>query len=188
MSSAEILNEKKRSRPKVSAYIATSIDGYIARKNGDLDWLQCVHTDDEDYGFKGFMSCIDTLILGRNTYEAVSEFNEWPYKDKRVIVLSKTLSFVRKEAELVCEEPQDLLSKLHFENIKHVWVDGGITISKFLEAELVDEMILSIIPIVLGSGIPLFNVTYKQHKCRLVSNQAYPSGLVQLKYQLIKDV
>lgn len=171
-------------RPKVSIYIATSIDGYIAKKDGNLDWLQYGHTGDEDYGFKKFIDSIDALILGRNTYQVVSGFEEWPYQGKRVIVLSNTLNTVREEAELFCGELPKLLLKLHLENIKHVWVDGGITASKFLEAGLVDELTVSIIAMVLGSGIPLFSVMNREHKCRLIASQAYPSGLAQLKYKL----
>ncbi|NDD57716.1 MAG: hypothetical protein EBZ47_00470 [Chlamydiae bacterium] len=83
------------SRPKVSIYIASSIDGYIARTDGNLDWLHYGHTGDEDYGFKKFASSIDAVVMGRNTYEVVAGFDEWAYKDKRVIVLSKTLTEVR---------------------------------------------------------------------------------------------
>lgn len=150
------------SRPKVSVYIATSIDGYIARKDGNLDWLQHGHSGDEDYGFKKFINSIDALILGRNTYQVVSSFDEWPYKEKRVIVLSQTLKEVRKEAELFHGALPELLSKLHSENIKHVWVDGGITASKFLEDGLVDELIISVIAMILGSGIPLFSAMNKE--------------------------
>lgn len=173
-------------RPKTSVYIATSIDGYIARKDGSLDWLEYVHTGNEDYGFKTFMDSIDAVILGRNTYEVVSNFDEWLYKGKRAIVLSHKLKEVRNEAELFCGPLPELLSKLHAENTRHVWVDGGITVSKFLEAGLIDELTISIIATVLGSGIPLFNVMNREHKCRLVSTQAYPSGLAQLKYVIHK--
>ncbi len=174
------------SRPKVSVYIATSIDGYIARKDGNLDWLQHGHTGDEDYGFKKFIDSIDVLILGRNTYQFVSSFDEWPYKEKRVIVLSKTLNEVRKETELYSGELPDLLVKLKSENVRHIWVDGGITSSKFIELGLVDEITISIISTILGSGIPLFSVMNRENSCRLVSSQAYPSGLVQLKYEVNK--
>lgn len=178
--------KQQPTRPKISIYIATSIDGYIARKDGELDWLQYGHEGDEDYGFKKFIQSIDALILGRKTYQVVSGFDEWPYKGKRVIVLSHTLKEVRKEAELFSGQLTDLLSKLHSENIRHVWVDGGVTASKFLEAGLVDELTISIIAMILGSGIPLFSVMNREHKCRLISTQSFPSGLVQLKYELIK--
>lgn len=173
-------------RPKISIYIATSIDGYIARKNGGLDWLEYGHTGDEDYGFKKFIGSIDALVLGRNTYEVVSGFDKWPYDGKKVIVLSNTLNDVRKEAMLFCGQLNDLISLLHSKGIKHVWVDGGITVSKFLEAGIVDDITISIIAMVLGSGIPLFSTMNREHKCCLVSAQSYSSGLVQLKYVVVK--
>ncbi len=173
------------SRPKVSIYIGSSIDGYIARKDGNLDWLHYGHTGDEDYGFKKFISTIDAVVMGRNTYEVVANFDEWAYKNKRVIILSTTLTKVRNEAELFSGELTELLAKLYAENIKHVWIDGGITVSRFLEAGLVDDITVSIIAMVLGSGIPLFNTMNQEQKCHLVSTQSYPSGLVQLKYEVL---
>lgn len=178
------LAKSSTARPKVSIYIASSIDGYIARKDGNLDWLNYGHIGDEDYGFKQFMSSIDAVIMGKNTYEVVAGFDEWAYKDKKVIVLSHTLTEVRKEAELFCGQLVELLAKLHSEGIKHIWVDGGITASKFLEAGLVDAITISIIAMVLGSGIPLFSTMDREHNCHLLSTQSYPSGLVQLKYEV----
>jgi GrpB-like predicted nucleotidyltransferase (UPF0157 family)/dihydrofolate reductase len=183
----KFLRMSQQDRPKISIYIATSIDGYIARKDGNFDWLQYGHKGDEDYGFKKFSNSIDAWILGRNTYQVVAAFNEWPYTRKRVIVLSHTLKDVRKEAELFCGELTDLLSKLHSENIQHIGVDGGSTASNFLEAGLVDELTISIIAMVLGSGIPLFSVMSREHSCRLVYTQSYPSGVVQLKYKVTHD-
>lgn len=177
----------KNDRPQISIYIAMSIDGYIARKNGGLDWLEYGHTGDEDYGFKKFIGSVDALVLGRNTYEVVSGFDKWPYEGKKVIVLSNTLNVVRKEAELFSGQLIDLASMLHSQGIKRVWVDGGITVSKFLETGLVDDITISVIPMVLGSGIPLFSTMNQEHKCHLVSTQSYPSGLVQLKYEVIHD-
>jgi dihydrofolate reductase len=101
---------------KYSYYIAISVDGCIARKDGNLNWLEYGHTGDEDYGFKKFINSIDTLVLGRNTYEVVSGF-EWPYKGKRVNVLSSTLKEVKKEAELFCRQLHNLASILHSEGI-----------------------------------------------------------------------
>jgi dihydrofolate reductase len=176
----------QKDRPKISIYIAMSIDGYIARKNGEIDWLEYGHTGDEDYGFKNFIGDIDALVLGRNTYEVVSGFDQWPYKGKKVVVLSHSLAKVRKEAELFSGQLTDLASKLHSEGIKHVWVDGGITVSQFLEAGLVDDITISIISMVLGSGIPLFSAMNREQKCRLINTRSFPSGLVQLKYEVIQ--
>lgn len=163
-----------------------SIDGYIAKKDGNLNWLEYGHTGDEDYGFKKFIDSVDALVLGRNTYEVVSGFDKWPYEGKRVVVLSNTLNKVRNKAELFCGQLTHLATMLHSEGIKHMWIDGGITVSKFLEAGLVDDITISVIAMVLGSGIPLFSTMNREHKCRLLSTQSYPSGLVQLKYEVVK--
>lgn len=172
-------------RPKISVYIATSIDGFIAREDGGLDWLNCVGASDEDYGFKDLVESIDGVILGRNTYEIAAPVEDWPYKGKRLIVLSNTLQTVREGAEIYRGDLTQLISQLHTEGIKHVWVDGGAIIAQFLDLQMVDAMTLSVIPVVLGSGIPLFRKG-KEISCKLLSSQGYPSGLVQLKYEISK--
>jgi len=180
-------NSKPLKRPKISVYIGTSIDGYIAQEDGGLDWLERIPTPNEDFGFKEFMDSVDVLIMGRKTYDIVSGFDKWPYQGKRVIVLSKTLEMVKDEAELFSGEPQRLVSTLHTEGVKHVYVDGGMTISKFLEANMVDQITITVIPIILGTGIRLFNPMDKEHNCRLILAKSYPSGLVQLRYEVTGD-
>ena len=170
-------------RPKISIYIATSIDGYIARKDGSLDWLDRIADVNEDYRFKKPLNSIDALIIGRKTYEVATTVAD-PYPGKRVIVLSNTLNSVRKDMELYRGDLTQLASQLHSEGIKHIWIDGGITISQFLHLQMVDHMTLSVVPIILGDGIPLFNVVGKEISCRLTSSQSYPSGLVQLNYKI----
>lgn len=170
----------KKERPKISVYIAMSIDGYIARKDGSIDWLERGHVGNEDYGFKQFFNSIDVLVLGRKTYEVVSDFDKWPYTGKRVIVLSSTLKEVRPEAELYSGEVKTLVQILV--DAQHVWVDGGMTVTRFLAAGLVDHITLSILPVVLGSGIPLFSPTSNEQICHFQSSKSYPGGLVQLKY------
>lgn len=169
-------------RPKISIYIATSIDGYIARKDGGLDWLDRVGGFDEDYGFQELLGSIDGLIIGRKTYEVAATVPD-PYPGKRVVVLSNTLNSVRKDMELYRGDLVELLTNLHKEGIKHIWIDGGTTISQFLSCQMVDKMTLSIIPVILGSGIPLFSVIDKEIPFRVLSSQTYPSGLVQLRYE-----
>lgn len=173
-------------RPKISIYIATSIDGLIAREDGGLDWLEGMGADNEDYGLKNFINNIDTVILGRKTYEvAVTAYGtaHWPYSGKRLIILSKTLQEVVPEATLYLGDLVTLVKQLHSEGIGHIWVDGGVTISQFLQLNLVDEMILSVIPILLGIGIALFDIK-KELPCHLISAQSYPSGLVQIRYDI----
>lgn len=176
----------KNGRPKISVYIALSIDGYIARKDDSLDWLDRVGGFDEDYGFQQMLAGIDTLIIGRKTYEIASTVPD-PYPGKRVVVLSNSLNAVKSGMELYKGNLAELAEKLHTEGVKHIWVDGGSTISQFLDLQLIDEMTLSIIPIVLGSGLPLFHAIGKEIPCRLISSQAYQSGLVQQRYEIIKQ-
>jgi dihydrofolate reductase len=177
---------ENHNRPKISIYIATSIDGFIAKTDGSLDWLEIVGCNCEDYGFKKFLSSVDAVILGRKTYEvAVTAYGtaEWPYHGKRLIVLSNTLHTVIAEAQLYAGDLITLTKQLHSEGFSHIWIDGGVTISQFLRLNLVDEMILSVIPILLGSGIPLFDKG-RVTPCSLISMQCYPSGLAQLHYKL----
>lgn len=178
------------SRPKISVFIATSIDGYIAKKDGDIDWLTkfsapTAADEEKDCGFSKFFSSVDVLVMGRNSYETVAKFDPWPYQGKRVVVLSSTLTSVCEQAELFSGNAINLVEKLHAEGIKHIYVDGGVTISNFLNAGLVDQMIISIIPVVLGSGIPLFSKINKDQWCRLMSSKAYSNGLVQLQYEVV---
>ncbi len=173
-------------RPKISIYIAASIDGYIARKDNSLDWLDRVGGFDEDYGFKQLLDSVDSLIIGRKTYEIATTVLD-PYPGKRVVVLSNTLKSVREGMELYRGDLAELVAKLHVEGTRHIWVDGGVTISQFLASQMVDHMTIGIIPIILGEGLPLFNVVGKELPCRLTSSHNYPSGLVQLNYELIKE-
>ena len=174
-------------RPRISVYIAMSIDGYIARKDDSLDWMDRVGGFDEDYGFKKHLQAIDALIIGRKTYEVATTVPD-PYPGKRVVVLSHRLQSVKEGMELYRGDLGQLVAKLHKEGIKHIWVDGGTTISQFLSAQLVDEIILSVIPVILGTGIPLFSGVDKEIPCRLIASQSYPSGLVQSHYKVGESV
>lgn len=179
----------KSHRPKISVFIATSIDGYIASNDYGLDWLEKYNSlfdKGEDCGYKEFFSSVDVLIMGKNSYQVVSNFDSWPYEGKRVIVLSSTLTSVCKEAELFSGDITHLIKNLHDEGIKHAYVDGGVTISGFMNAGLIDHMTLSIIPVVLGSGIPLFKDILHESWCSLIASKVYPNGLMQLKYEFVK--
>lgn len=172
-------------RPKISVFIATSLDGYIAKQNDELDWLENVNSQgcDEDYGFKEFLSSIDTLVMGRGTYKIASKVEDWPYKGKRVVVLSKKLKEVRNDAELYSGDITAIIQKLYEEGSKHIYVDGGITISQFINAGYIDQMILTIVPVILGQGICLYKDIFNESWYQLLSTQSYPNGLVQLRYQ-----
>ena len=141
-------------------YIATSLDGYIATPDGGVDWLMDIpNPTGSDYGFAEFMSGIDALVMGRNTFEKVLSFGQWPY-DKPVFVLSRTLQTVPEhlagKVEIVRDDVVPLVSALNERGHVDLYIDGGRVIQSFLKADLIDEMIITRVSILLGDGVPLF--------------------------------
>jgi dihydrofolate reductase len=172
---------------KVSAYIATSLDGFIARENGDIDWLPAPGA--EDYGYKEFIDTVDVLIMGRNTFLKVLAFPEWPYGNKRVIVLSHGSVAIPKHiarfVKTVSCSPCELAKQLSEEGARHVYVDGGKTIREFLDEGLIQQLIITRIPILIGSGIPLFGEFKCDIRLRHIETRPFPDGLVQSRYEVI---
>lgn len=181
---------------QASVYIATSLDGFIAREDGTLDWLPGSGDDHEtqngsdDLGFNAFMDSVDVLVMGRNTYELVLSSGLWPYGDKRVIVLSNTLSKIAdhlpETVELGSALPQDLYNELKDSGARHLYIDGGRTIQGFLAAGLIDEMIITRIPVLIGSGIPLFGPLPKDKLLQHIETISYENGFVQSRYGVMQ--
>ena len=175
---------------KASVYIATSLDGYITRENGGLDWLPGSdgESGNEDLGFNAFMDSVDVVVMGRNTYEVVLASGRWPYGSKRVVVLSSKLSEIPEESpdtvELRSCSPAELVGELLESGAKHLWVDGGITIQGFLNAGLIDEIVVTRVPVLIGKGIPLFGPVDKDLKLQHVDTRAFANGLVQSRYEV----
>ena len=179
---------------KASVYVGTSLDGFIARRNGSIDWLneaQGLVPKGEDCGYKAFMDSVDTLIMGRKTFEQVLTFGPWHYGDTPVVVLSHNPvtipSNLPDTVSCSSESPQALLNRLSGQGVKHVYVDGGTTIQGFLAESLIDEITITRVPVILGDGIPLFGPMKKDLKLIQVSTKAYDFGLVQTTYQIEKD-
>ncbi|MBE9193851.1 MULTISPECIES: dihydrofolate reductase family protein [Synechocystis] len=175
--------------PKVSVFIATSLDGYIARSNGDIDWLDAANAKvpkGEDCGYGALMRSVDVLVMGRNSYEKVRSFSFWPYGDVPVVVMSsKPITFsdeLPKTLQQSSESPRELCERLSGEGVAHIYVDGGNTIQRFLAARLVHELTITVIPVILGEGIPLFGPTGSDVLLTFVGAKAYEFGFVQLKY------
>ena len=166
-----------------SVFIATSLDGFIARPNGELDWLP--GGDVEEHGYEAFMAGVDALVIGRKTYETVLGFGSWPYGEKPVFVLS-TRPLAPAPAGAVVERmagaPEAIASQLDARGIRHIYVDGGITIQRFLQAGLIQRLIVTRVPVLLGSGIPLFGPLERDVRLEHVGTRQYPSGLVQSEY------
>lgn len=168
--------------PSCAAFIAASVDGYIARPDGALDWLTPFQTPGEDHGYARFFASVDALVIGRGTYDAVLGFGDWPYRGKRCVVLTHRPAAPRHGEELTAEAPRALVERLGQGGVGRIYVDGGDVIRQFLAADLLDELTLSVIPIVLGDGVRLFGAG-PERRLALEASQAYPSGLVQLRYR-----
>ena len=170
---------------KASVFIATSVDGYIARPDGGLDWLP---DHPEEHGYDAFFESVDALVIGRKTFDIVAAFEKWPYGSKPVIVLSTTLSKVPAPPGAVCDvmsgTPSEIARRLVQRGVKHAYVDGGETIQGFLEAGLIQRVIITRIPVLLGSGIPLFGTLSRDIRLQHVATRSYPSGMVQTEYAI----
>jgi dihydrofolate reductase len=167
-------------------YIATSLDGYIAKVDGGIDWLMEIpNPDQSDYGFADFMNRIDGVLMGRKTYEIVQDFDQWIYT-KPVFVLTQTLDALpgkwANKAEIVKGEPTEVIAALNNRGINNIYVDGGKTIQSLLSLDLIDEMIITKIPILLGDGIPLFSIGNPELKFEHIETDVYYGGLVKSRY------
>jgi dihydrofolate reductase len=168
---------------KASVFIGTSLDGFIARANGDFDFLP--PGGGEPHGYAEFMATVDALVIGRKTFETVLTFDAWPYGEKPVFVLStRALAPAPPEAvvERLSGEPADIVSQLDARGIRNVYVDGGITIQRFLQAGLIQRLIITRVPVLIGTGIPLFGATPHDIVLTHVATRQYGSGLVQSEY------
>lgn len=173
---------------KIILYSAVSLDGFIARENGELDWLDALpNPGNIDYGYGEFYSGIDTVVMGRRTYEEVLGFGvEWPYPDRKSYVVShKTnVSIQTPNTYLLHGELTQEMEKLKNEKGKNIWLaGGGILNTSFLNADLVDEMIITVMPIIIGAGLPLFPNAPKETKFKLKRTTPFESGAVNLEYE-----
>ena len=175
----------KRKRNKV--FIAKSLDGYIADKNGGIDWLQSIpNPDNIDMGYESFINNIDAIVMGRTTFETVCNFDiDWPYK-KPVFVLSKTMNRIEEKykgkAELVNGSLENILKEINQKGNYRLYIDGGATIQSFLKEDLIDELIITTIPILLGGGSYLFSEMPKKLAFKHVDTQVYLNEIIQSHY------
>ncbi|HEV7766184.1 MAG TPA: dihydrofolate reductase family protein [Thermoanaerobaculia bacterium] len=170
----------------VTVFIGTSVDGFIARANGDLDWLPV--GGGEEHGYTEFIASVDAIVIGRKTFETVMGFDAWPYGDKRVVVLSHQpidLSVVvGGVVEQMSGSPAEIVAQLAATGAQHLYVDGGITIQEFLRAGQIQRLIITRVPVLIGEGIPLFGSLPHDVRLRHVMTRHYESGLVQSEYSI----
>jgi len=176
---------------KNCVYIATTLDGFIARENGKLDWLpgaeeEAEHSTGEDFGFANFFESIDVLLMGRKSFEFVESSGKWPYSNKRVIVLSKTIKKnLPHNIEVQSGCVEEIFRDLQISGAKRVYVDGGQTIQSFLNFGLIHEITITKVPVIIGRGIPLFGATHKDIQLSHIETTSYSNGFVQSRYDVL---
>ncbi|MCB9210515.1 MAG: dihydrofolate reductase [Ignavibacteriales bacterium] len=172
-------------------YIATSIDGFIAKKNGDINWLMDIpNPEGSDFGFNEFMNSVDAIVMGRITFEQVLKFSEWPYI-KPVFVLSSTNisvpEFLNDKVNIIKGNPKSIIEKLNSMQYSNLYIDGGKTVQEFLKEDLIDELIITRIPILLGDGIPLFSKLINDQKYEHLATEIFNNTLVKSHYKRIRN-
>lgn len=168
-------------------YIATSLDGFIAKTDGSIDWLNEIpNPEQSDYGFSDFIKRIDAIIMGRKTFEKVLTFDSWPY-EKLVFVLSNTLNKLPKKflgrADIINGEVKQIINNVNQKGYKNLYIDGGFTIQSFLKEDLIDEMIITRVPVLLGNGIPLFGTSNKKLDFDHIKTEIYNNMLIKSHYK-----
>lgn len=171
---------------KTTVYVGTSLDGFIARQDGDIGWLVKFQNKDVYDSYGEFMNRIDAIVTGRGTYEKVISFPEWPY-DKKVFVLSTTLKQIpatlKEKVIILSMKPKELLNHLSNEGFSNIYIDGGKVIQSFLKEDLIDELIVTRVPVLIGSGIPLFGYLYNDLQFEHIRTDIYSDGLVKSCYE-----
>jgi dihydrofolate reductase len=172
---------------RASVFVGTSVDGFIARRNGEFDFLP--EGGGEPHGYDEFMSSVDVLVIGRNTFEKVLTFEKWPYAAKRVVVLSSRAIDVPNVRGATIEHmsgsPAEITGRLAASGARHAYIDGGITVQSFLRARLIQRLIVTRVPVLVGDGIPLFGSLPHDLRLRHVLTETYPSGLVKSEYEVL---
>ncbi|MGF6150178.1 dihydrofolate reductase family protein [Pseudomonas fluorescens] len=170
-------------------FIATSLDGFIARPDGDIDWLLQRDDPTEDHGYSAFIADKDVIVMGRGSYEKALTFDTWFY-DRPVVVLSEQLADSAVPEALTGKlrfsnlKPRDLMEEMAKQGVRRVYVDGGQLVQSFLREGLIADMVITTVPVLIGAGRPLFGALEQDIDLKLVSSRCFPSGLVQSTYRL----
>ena len=172
---------------KTTYYVASSLDGYIAKEDGDVSWLEELNIPIEETGYDEFYSTVDALIMGRKTYEMIVSFGQWPYGDKPTWVCSSNSIDAMKGCNLQSEKtPLDAYNEAQAQGVKHLWlVGGGNLATSFLEEKLLTHLSISQMPIILGGGIRLFGDMQNHIKIQRVSLEPHKSGFTQMNFLVI---
>jgi dihydrofolate reductase len=168
-----------------TVFVGVSVDGFIARRDGTFDFLPA---EPEPHGYEEFIATVDAIVMGRNTFETVLSFDSWPYGDMRVVVLSSRpidLSpLAGHRVERMSGSPAEIVSRLEATGARRLYVDGGITVQRFLRAGLIQRLVVTRVPVLIGDGIPLFGALDRDLRLLHVMTRTFPSGLVQSEYEV----
>jgi len=170
---------------QLSVFCGVSVDGFLARPNHSLDFLDA--GGQEPHGFEEFYASVDVVVIGRKTFEVVLTFGQWPYGRKPVVVLSSrplNFSSIKGVIEQMSGEPGEIVKLLRSRGFKHAYIDGGITIQRFLAAGLVARLVVTRVPVLIGAGIPLFGPVPRDISLRHIETRSYKGGLVQSEYEI----
>jgi dihydrofolate reductase len=171
---------------KLSVFCGISVDGFLARLDHKVDFLDAA--EPEPHGYEEFFGSVDVVVIGRNTYQFVASYGEWVYGKKPVVVLSShpiDLSWIKNGlVEQMMGEPTEIVAKLEARGYRHAYIDGGVTIQRFLAAGLIDRMIISYVPVLIGGGMPLFGPLPHDIRLHHVATRTFRGGLVQNEYEL----
>lgn len=172
---------------KASVFVGVSVDGFIARLDGSFDFLPA--DGGEPHGYTEFMATVDVIVMGRNTYDVVAKMDPWPYGGKPVVLLStRPLGPIPAgvKIERMTGEPAEIVKQLEARGVKHAYVDGGITAQRFLRARLVQRLIITRVPVLIGTGIPLFGAVPSDIRLEHLRTQTYKGGMVQSEYVVLE--
>ena len=176
-------------RPRTSTFVGVSLDGFLARSDGTLDWLKPY--EGEEHGYLAYFESIYTVVLGRRTYEFVLQMLTdglaWPYRGKRCVVMTHRPVEGQNQERAFAGEPNALLDELEAEGASHVYVDGGVVIRSFLAAGLLDQLTVSVVPSLLGAGFPLFGGVKRESGLALEHAASFKNGLVQMRYRVLNQ-
>lgn len=168
---------------QLSVFIASTVDNYIATTDDKLDWLMSAGAEGEEYGFNEFMSEVDAVAMGRGTYNFIEGFEELPYQGRHVYVFTHNPPTPRADMTFWSKSPQEAVAEWTALGLSRVYVDGGNLISSFLAEGLIDDLLLTKVPLLLGEGRPLFHPIARTTDLELVDVESFPSGMVNLRYR-----
>lgn len=172
-----------------SVFVGTSVDGFIARRNGSLDWLP--PNGGEEHGYTAFIATVDAIVMGRGTFDTVLTFDRWPFQKPVIVLTSHERDAIPPPqacVEFMSGAPRDVVGRLADRGMKRLYIDGGVTIQRFLEAGLIDRMTITRVPVIIGTGIPLFGPTRHDVRLEHVATRTYASGLVTTEYAIAYEV